>query len=182
LSRVFLRISAVLFFGFLVLCPWNVSANESVERTEIRIKPLPGGARKVFLVKEDGLRYEVLYTDGRRVFMSPREFTDALEASAVDRPALFRIFNISSSAGIAWVMLGFLGQVLFTGRMVFQWLVSEKARRSVVPVGFWWMSMGGASMLLVYFIWRKDIVGVLGQSTGWFIYSRNLWLIYRPGA
>ncbi|HHQ49151.1 MAG TPA: hypothetical protein ENK19_09765 [Acidobacteria bacterium] len=81
-----------------------------------------------------------------------------------------------------WVALGLLGQVLFTGRMVVQWLVSEKRKRSVVPVIFWWMSLGGATMLLIYFLWRKDIVGVLGQSTGWFIYSRNLWLIYRhPG-
>ena len=53
-------------------------------------------------------------------------------------------------------------------------------RRSVVPTIFWWMSLLGASMLLVYFIWRKDIGGILGQGTGWAIYARNLWMIYRP--
>jgi lipid-A-disaccharide synthase-like uncharacterized protein len=63
--------------------------------------------------------------------------------------------------------------------MLLQWLVSERSRRSVVPVGFWWLSLLGASMLLVYFVWRRDIVGVVGQSTGWIIYGRNLWLIYR---
>jgi len=48
-------------------------------------------------------------------------------------------------------------------------------------VAFWWMSLIGASMLIVYFTWRIDVVGVLGQSTGWVIYVRNLWMIYRPG-
>lgn len=90
----------------------------------------------------------------------------------------FLIFNITSWVNFLWVVLGLLGQVFFTGRMVVQWIVSEKRHRSVVPVAFWWMSLVGASMLLLYFIWRKDIVGVLGQSTGLFIYLRNLWLIY----
>ncbi|MGD8441818.1 MAG: lipid-A-disaccharide synthase N-terminal domain-containing protein [Holophagae bacterium] len=81
--------------------------------------------------------------------------------------------------GIAWVVLGLLGQVVFAGRMIVQWLISERSRRSVVPVAFWWMSLAGASMLLVYFLWRRDIVGVLGQCTGWIIYLRNLVLIYR---
>ena len=71
-----------------------------------------------------------------------------------------------------------LGQVLFTGRMVVQWIASEKAQRSVIPTAFWWMSLGGATMLIIYFIWRVDIVGIVGQATGWFIYVRNLWFIY----
>ena len=65
--------------------------------------------------------------------------------------------------------------------MLIQWLASERERRSVVPVVFWWMSLGGATMLMVYFVWRKDIVGILGQSLGWFIYARNLSFIYRDG-
>lgn len=95
------------------------------------------------------------------------------------RPFIYRILNITSDIGMVWVALGFLGQLLFTGRMLVQWLASEKARASVIPVMFWWMSLCGATMLLIYFIWRKDIVGILGQSTGWFIYFRNLQLIYR---
>ncbi|MEL7237889.1 MAG: lipid-A-disaccharide synthase N-terminal domain-containing protein [Planctomycetota bacterium] len=79
-----------------------------------------------------------------------------------------------------WISVGLLGQVLFTGRMLVQWIVSEKAKRSTVPPVFWWMSLIGASMLLSYFIWRRDIVGVLGQAAGWGIYLRNLWMIYRP--
>ena len=77
-----------------------------------------------------------------------------------------------------WVAVGLLGQVLFTGRMIVQWIASEKSKKSVVPTAFWWMSLIGASMLITYFIWRKDVVGILGQATGWGIYVRNLYLIY----
>jgi lipid-A-disaccharide synthase-like uncharacterized protein len=48
-----------------------------------------------------------------------------------------------------------------------------------VPVGFWWGSLFGGALLFAYFCWRKDIVGILGQSVGVFIYARNLALIYR---
>jgi len=95
------------------------------------------------------------------------------------RSWVFRTLNITSPIGFAWVAMGLLGQVLFTGRMIVQWLASEKEKKSVVPVSFWWMSLIGASMLILYFIWRKDIVGVLGQATGWGIYVRNLVLIHR---
>ena len=60
-----------------------------------------------------------------------------------------------------------------------QWLASEREKKSVVPPAFWWMSLIGASMLLLYFMWRRDMVGILGQSFGWFIYVRNLKMIYR---
>jgi len=92
---------------------------------------------------------------------------------------LFVLFNISSWTGVLWVALGLGGQVLFTGRMVVQWLVSERAKRSIVPVAFWWLSLIGATMLIAYFLWRKDVVGVFGQGTGWLIYVRNLILICR---
>ena len=91
---------------------------------------------------------------------------------------VFKAFNITTVAGVLWVGLGLLGQVLFTGRMVIQWLVSEKQQRSVVPPIFWHLSLAGASMLLAYFIWRKDLVGVIGQATGFFIYVRNVYLIH----
>jgi lipid-A-disaccharide synthase-like uncharacterized protein len=95
---------------------------------------------------------------------------------------LYKLLNITTPWGFLWVTLGFAGQALFTFRMVLQWLVSEKQKRSVVPVGFWWGSLFGGLMLLVYFCWRKDIVGIVGQSTGAFVYARNLVLIYRRPA
>ena len=79
---------------------------------------------------------------------------------------------------LAWILVGLGGQVLFMMRFVVQWIVSEKAKRSVIPVAFWWLSIGGAAILLAYAIWRADPVFILGQSMGFFIYARNLWLIH----
>ncbi len=147
----------------------------------LRLKPLPVGVRRVWLAADgDGGHWYLLdLDDGSREKIRPDELAARLERDHLDRGLLYRLLNITSPAGIAWVILGLVGQVLFTGRMLLQWLTSERARRSVVPVGFWWMSLGGASMLMVYFVWRRDIVGILGQGAGWIIYLRNLWLIYR---
>jgi lipid-A-disaccharide synthase-like uncharacterized protein len=77
----------------------------------------------------------------------------------------------------AWILLGFVAQALFTMRFVVQWLASERAKRSVVPVAFWFFSLGGGTLLLVYAIQRQDPVFIAGQGMGLFIYIRNLWLI-----
>lgn len=86
-------------------------------------------------------------------------------------------FGVGSRAELIWVAVGLGGQLLFMGRFLVQWLASERARRSVVPIAFWWLSIGGAAVLLTYAIWRRDPVFILGQSLGFFIYARNLWLI-----
>lgn len=91
---------------------------------------------------------------------------------------LFNVLNITSWAGLAWVVLGFVGQALFFARLLVQWIASEREQRSVVPVMFWWFSLLGGAMLFAYFVWRRDIVGVLGQTTGVVVYMRNLRLIY----
>lgn len=97
------------------------------------------------------------------------------------RPAIERtllgFFNISTWANFAWIVVGLAGQIAFFGRMLVQWVVSEKKRESVVPTLFWWLSLGGGVCLFAYFVWRVDFVGVLGQSTGIVIYARNLRLI-----
>jgi len=77
----------------------------------------------------------------------------------------------------AWVILGFVAQICFSMRFVVQWIASEKARRSVVPVAFWFFSLFGGTLLLVYAIQREDPVFIAGQGMGLFIYIRNLWLI-----
>lgn len=106
------------------------------------------------------------------------EFFAELSSRQKDLPWYFRLLDVTSFTGVAWVVFGFLGQAVFMGRMVAQWHASEKARSSVVPPVFWWLSLLGSSMLMVYFVWRWEIIGFLGQSTGWFIYLRNLWFIY----
>jgi len=67
--------------------------------------------------------------------------------------------------------------VLFTGRMVVQWIASERRGKSIVPPLFWWMSLIGSLLLLSYFLWRRDPIGLLGQAFGSFIYLKNiLWI------
>ncbi len=91
--------------------------------------------------------------------------------------SIFTFLHVHSWAEFWWVVIGLVGQLLFTGRFLVQWLASEKARKSVVPVAFWWFSIGGGLILLAYALYRKDPVFILGQSMGLFIYVRNLWLI-----
>jgi lipid-A-disaccharide synthase-like uncharacterized protein len=86
--------------------------------------------------------------------------------------------HAESPTELAWVLFGFGAQLLFTARFLIQWLASERARMSVMPVAFWHFSLAGGAMLLCYAIYRKDPVFVLGQSLGVLVYARNLWLIY----
>lgn len=79
-------------------------------------------------------------------------------------------------------LLGLLGQTLFFSRFLVQWIASEKKGRSVVPLSFWYLSIGGGGLLLVYALWRKDPVITLGQTVGLFVYIRNLMLIHRRRA
>jgi lipid-A-disaccharide synthase-like uncharacterized protein len=139
---------------------------------------------RVYLIEHANgeLAYRLRTHAGETVELSPEQFARRLLQDQRSRGFWEVLLNVSSPTGFLWVTIGFLGQLLFTGRMLVQWLVSEKNRRSVVPPAFWWMSLIGASMLLVYFAWRKEPIGVLGQATGWFIYVRNLWLIYRRPA
>jgi len=81
-----------------------------------------------------------------------------------------------------WVVVGFLGQGLFSARFLVQWLASERARRSVVPRAFWFFSLGGGITLLAYALYRRDPVFIAGQGVGLFIYVRNLMLIYSETA
>jgi lipid-A-disaccharide synthase-like uncharacterized protein len=81
-----------------------------------------------------------------------------------------------------WLYLGFMGQVLFGLRFLVQWVASERKGESVIPVYFWYLSLIGSLILLAYAIVRRDPVFILGQSTGFFVYLRNLMLIYRKRA
>jgi len=78
-----------------------------------------------------------------------------------------------------WLLFGIAGQLLFTGRFLVQWLASEKAGRSVVPVAFWFFSIGGGLMTLIYGIVRREPIIIMGQGLALFIYARNLMLIDR---
>lgn len=80
---------------------------------------------------------------------------------------------------ILLLVIGFSGQSLFFMRFFVQWLYSEKHKRSLIPIAFWYFSLGGSFLLLIYSVLRKDIVFMVGQSAGFLIYFRNLYLIHR---
>ncbi|MGE0061461.1 MAG: lipid-A-disaccharide synthase N-terminal domain-containing protein [Xanthobacteraceae bacterium] len=78
-----------------------------------------------------------------------------------------------------WVLLGFVAQAFFTARFAVQWLASERAGKSVIPLAFWWLSIGGGLLLFVYALYRKDPVFIAGQGFGVFVYARNLYFVMR---
>jgi lipid-A-disaccharide synthase-like uncharacterized protein len=81
-----------------------------------------------------------------------------------------------------WLLIGFLGQALFTGRFVVQWFKSEIVGKSVIPLAFWYFSVGGGVILLAYAIYKMDPVFIAGQAGGLVVYARNLFLIFREKA
>lgn len=76
-----------------------------------------------------------------------------------------------------WIIIGFIGQTIFASRFLIQWIVSERASKSIIPNIFWWISIVGSIILLSYAIHKEDPVFIVGQSCGFLIYSRNLYLI-----
>lgn len=86
------------------------------------------------------------------------------------------------SKNFIWLLIGLLGQGIFSARFIVQWLVSEREKKSIIPVVFWHLSLLGGLTLLLYSIYKQDPVFIIGQATGVFIYARNLFLIYRERA
>jgi lipid-A-disaccharide synthase-like uncharacterized protein len=78
-----------------------------------------------------------------------------------------------------WLAFGLAAQLLFTARFVIQWFASERAGKSVVPMAFWFLSMGGGIMLLIYGIVRREPIIILGQALAVVIYLRNIMLIIK---
>jgi lipid-A-disaccharide synthase-like uncharacterized protein len=84
---------------------------------------------------------------------------------------------------VSWVVLvGYIGQALFTMRFVVQWIASERAGKSVIPIAFWFFSIGGGLLLFAYALYIRDPVFILGQGFGLFVYLRNLYFIKRERA
>lgn len=79
---------------------------------------------------------------------------------------------------LAWIVVGFMGQALFSARFIVQWLASERVKRSIVPRAFWYFSLAGGATLLAYAIHKRDPVFIAGQGLGLFVYLRNLYLIH----
>ena len=111
--------------------------------------------------------------------------SDAIGASALAVGAMlvmilpFLPASLATNPEQIMIIVGFGGQALFASRFIIQWLKSEGAKKSVIPVAFWYFSIGGGAVLLLYAIWRQDPVIMCGQGLGLFIYARNLYFIIR---
>jgi lipid-A-disaccharide synthase-like uncharacterized protein len=92
---------------------------------------------------------------------------------------MINYFQNLNSLELTFLTIGFIGQGLFASRFIFQWIYSEKKGESSIPIIFWYLSIFGGFGLLIYAIFRKDPVIIMGQCFGILIYARNLILIYR---
>jgi len=77
-----------------------------------------------------------------------------------------------------WTLIGLFGQAMFMGRFLVQWIASEREKKSVIPEMFWYFSLGGGLIVFIYAVHQEDIVFILGQGLGVFIYLRNIWFIW----
>jgi lipid-A-disaccharide synthase-like uncharacterized protein len=89
------------------------------------------------------------------------------------------LYDVFVAKADFWLIFGLLAQLLFTARFVIQWIASEKLGKSVIPLAFWFLSVGGGTMLLIYGLVRREPIIILGQGLAVFIYIRNLMLILR---
>jgi lipid-A-disaccharide synthase-like uncharacterized protein len=89
------------------------------------------------------------------------------------------ILGTDNMRDTVWVLVGLFGQLMFTMRFIVQWLASERAGASVVPVAFWYFSLAGGLIVLAYGLHKWEPVIIVGQLPGTLIYLRNLWLIHR---
>ena len=81
-----------------------------------------------------------------------------------------------------WSIVGFLGQAVFSARFIVQWIQSERAGKSIVPLAFWYLSLVGSALLLTYSLYKRDLVFILGQSAGFVVYTRNLALLRKESS
>ncbi len=88
-------------------------------------------------------------------------------------------FANTPTAELVWIGIGLAAQLMFSARFLVQWIASEKAKASVMPVAFWYFSLAGGLMLFAYAVYRMDPVFILGQAFGVVVYSRNLFLLHK---
>jgi len=89
------------------------------------------------------------------------------------------IINHNTIINTIWLAVGFGGQAVFSMRFIVQWICSEKQRRSVIPLGFWYLSIIGSIVLFAYAVHRRDPVFSIGQAFGILVYARNLYFIHK---
>jgi len=181
--EVLLAMVVLMFLGFWVVWGTQPQGTPGAVTYKFQLGPLKGNVEYVQAQGDHPYRVIVRKLDPGE-WISAAELdrmipgaTGALQNSATN--PVFRLLNVTSWANMVWVVVGFIGQGAFFGRMAVQWVVSERKRESVVPPIFWYLSLAGGVILFVYFAWRQDPVGILGQSSGIVIYARNIRLLYK---
>jgi lipid-A-disaccharide synthase-like uncharacterized protein len=180
MSKLYLVFGEIIFMAVLCVAAVVIfrqrPAIEGAVRADIK---LPDSSAQVYLQRDSSgnLQYFIWHPGGSAEKVSFAELTDRLY-DAGQRGGVLSYVGGASMTVLFWLGLGLFGQVLFTGRMVVQWIASERKGTSVVPPMFWWMSLVGSLLLLAYFFWRRDPIGLIGQAFGSFIYLRNIiWIL-----
>lgn len=183
----------IAMIGLIGLGVWLVAGSSTIAGPSVpdghSLESIRVGTEKLWIetwADDEGEHARLLDDWGETISEPTFEELGAILGGSIERVRpgqqpnyFFRFLNISGWFGMIWVAVGFGGQIAFFGRMFIQWVVSEKRRQSVVPPMFWYLSLLGGVCLFLYFVWRKDIVGVLGQSSGVVIYARNVRLILK---
>ena len=140
---------------------------------------LPDSRAQVYLQRESNgsMVYLIRHGDGSIERLPAEKMAENLYKTEKANATAIAV-DIHNPSVVFWLGIGLVGQLLFTGRMVVQWIASERQGKSVVPALFWWMSLVGSLLLLSYFLWRRDPIGLLGQAFGSFVYLKNiLWIL-----
>jgi lipid-A-disaccharide synthase-like uncharacterized protein len=180
MSKFYLVFGEVLFIGALCVAAIVLFRAHPPVAGAVRVEvKLPDSSAQVYLYRDPAgaSQYFIWHPGGATEKVTPDELTERLY-QAGKSSGIASVLGGASTAVIFWLSLGLFGQLLFTGRMVVQWIASERKGTSVVPPMFWWMSLIGSVLLLAYFLWRRDPIGLLGQAFGSFIYLRNIiWIL-----
>lgn len=94
-----------------------------------------------------------------------------------DIPAFVDQFFRNEDIPLGVLIFGSMGQIIFTLRFVYQWLYSRRKNESMLPLGFWLISLSGSLIIVAYALYRRDPVLILGQSTGLIVYCRNIYIL-----
>ncbi len=113
-----------------------------------------------------GIRYIILLTPVAAVFYMVK-----------DIPAFVDQFFRNDDIPLGVLIFGSMGQIIFTLRFVYQWLYSRRKNESMLPLGFWLISLSGSLIIVAYALYRRDPVLILGQSTGLIVYCRNIYIL-----
>ena len=113
-----------------------------------------------------GIRYIIVLTPVAALFYMVK-----------DIPAFVDQFFRNEDIPLGVLIFGSMGQIIFTLRFVYQWLYSRRKNESMLPLGFWLISLSGSLIIVAYALYRRDPVLILGQSTGLIVYCRNIYIL-----